>query len=70
MSTDSIAITVKWGKESLVISFVLASGVRGLKAELEEKTGVPAERMKLMAKSKGVSTTIHSLEHAHCSMFP
>jgi len=54
MSTDSIAITVKWGKESLVISFVLASGVRGLKAELEEKTGVPAERMKLMAKSKGL----------------
>lgn len=35
------------------MDFVVDSGVKGLKTELEEKTGVPADRMKLMAKSKG-----------------
>jgi hypothetical protein len=51
--TDTVPLSVKWGKEEFTISFVTASGVRGLKAELEEKTNVPADRMKLMAKSKG-----------------
>lgn len=36
------------------MDFVVDSGVKGLKTELEEKTGVPADRMKLMAKSKGM----------------
>ena len=49
----SFPITVKWGKESITFSFLPASGVKGFKTELEEKTGVPADRMKLMAKSKG-----------------
>lgn len=35
------------------MDFVVDSGVKGLKTELEELTGVPADRMKLMAKSKG-----------------
>lgn len=35
------------------MDFIVDSGVKGLKTELEEKTGVPADRMKLMAKSKG-----------------
>lgn len=35
------------------MDFVVDSGVKGLKTELEEQTGVPADRMKLMAKSKG-----------------
>ena len=51
--TDSIPLCVKWGKETINMDFVVDSGVKGLKTELEETTGVPADRMKLMAKSKG-----------------
>jgi hypothetical protein len=54
MTTDTVPLSVKWGKETLTLeNFVVASGVKGLKTELEEKTRVPADRMKLMAKSKG-----------------
>jgi hypothetical protein len=49
----SVPLNVKWGKEAIKIDFVVDSGVKGLKTELEEQTGVPADRMKLMAKSKG-----------------
>lgn len=53
--TDTVALKVKWGKETIEVSnFVVAGGVKGLKSELEEKTRVPADRMKLMAKSKGL----------------
>jgi hypothetical protein len=51
--TDTVPLSVKWNKESFNVDFVIAGGVKGLKTELEEKTGVPADRMKLMAKSKG-----------------
>lgn len=51
--TDSVPLNVKWGKEAIKVDFVVDSGVKGLKTELEEQTGVPADRMKLMAKSKG-----------------
>jgi hypothetical protein len=50
---DTVPLSVKWGKETVTLDFVVASGVKGLKTELEEKTRVPADRMKLMAKSKG-----------------
>jgi hypothetical protein len=53
MST-SFPLVVKWGKETINVSFMPEAGVRGLKTELEEKTGVPSDRMKLMAKSKGL----------------
>mmetsp|Transcript_23393 Transcript_23393/g.57533 ORF Transcript_23393/g.57533 Transcript_23393/m.57533 type:complete len:563 (-) Transcript_23393:39-1727(-) len=52
--TDTVALKVKWGKETIEVNFVVAGGVKGLKSELEEKTRVPADRMKLMAKSKGL----------------
>lgn len=52
--TDTVALNVKWNKDSFKVDFVIAGGVKGLKTELEEKTGVPADRMKLMAKSKGL----------------
>jgi hypothetical protein len=52
---DTVPLSVKWGKETIDLSFVVAGGVKGLKTELEEKTRVPADRMKLMAKSKGKS---------------
>lgn len=55
--TDTVALDVKWNKDSFKVDFVIAGGVKGLKTELEEKTGVPADRMKLMAKSKGTSAT-------------
>lgn len=55
--TDTVPLSVKWGKETVTLDFVVASGVKGLKAELEEKTSVPADRMKLMAKSKGESVS-------------
>jgi len=52
--SDTTALSVKWGKETITLDFVVAGGVKGLKIELEEKTRVPADRMKLMAKSKGL----------------
>jgi len=52
--TDTVSLSVKWGKEMIALDFIVAGGVKGLKTELEEKTGVPADRMKLMAKSKGL----------------
>lgn len=36
------------------VNLVLAGGVAGYKVTLEEKTGVPRDRMKLMPKSKGL----------------
>ncbi len=51
--TDTVSLSVKWGKETITLDFIVAGGVKGLKTELEEKTRVPADRMKLMAKSKG-----------------
>ncbi len=52
--TDTVSLSVKWGKETITLDFIVAGGVKGLKTELEEKTRVPADRMKLMAKSKGM----------------
>jgi len=52
--TDTVSLSVKWGKETIALDFIVAGGVKGLKTELEEKTRVPADRMKLMAKSKGL----------------
>ena len=53
MSLESVPFTIKWGKETVNVEVVIAGGVKGLKAELEEQTGVPSDRMKIMAKSKG-----------------
>jgi hypothetical protein len=52
----SIPLNIKWGKETLTLNLAVENGVKGLKEELEAQTGVPADRMKLMAKSKGPST--------------
>ena len=54
---SSLRLTVKWGKKSVdVESFVPAAGVKPFKQELEELTGVPADRCKLLSKSlwKGI----------------
>ena len=59
--TDTVPLVVKWNKDTLKVDFVVAGGAKGLKTELEEKTGVPADRMKLMAKSKGNSHNSHAL---------
>lgn len=60
--TDTVSLSVKWGKETIALDFIIAGGVKGLKTEMEEKTGVPADRMKLMAKSKGVSFNVVALQ--------
>ena len=52
--SEVVPVKIKWGKELVEHDLVPAAGVKGLKAELSEKTGVPADRMKLMAKSKGL----------------
>jgi len=52
--SEGIPTTVKWGKETISLTLIPSHGVKGLKFELEEKTGVPADRMKLMPKSKGL----------------
>lgn len=49
----TIDAKVKWGKEEITLSFAPEQGVKALKTELEEKTGVPVDRMKIMPKSKG-----------------
>jgi hypothetical protein len=51
--SGTVPLSVKWAKETFEFDFVVAGGVKGLKTELEEKTRVPADRMKIMAKSKG-----------------
>jgi len=45
---------VKWGKESIEIQLDPSAGASGLKSELQSRTGVPKERMKIMPKSKGL----------------
>eukprot|EP00538_Stauroneis_constricta_P012912 CAMPEP_0119570658 /NCGR_PEP_ID=MMETSP1352-20130426/43726_1 /TAXON_ID=265584 /ORGANISM="Stauroneis constricta, Strain CCMP1120" /LENGTH=590 /DNA_ID=CAMNT_0007620329 /DNA_START=466 /DNA_END=2238 /DNA_ORIENTATION=- len=52
--SGTVPLNVKWGKEAFTMDFVVAGGVKGLKSELEEKTNVPSDRMKLMPKSKGL----------------
>jgi len=54
MSTSAIKAVVKWGKKTIEIDLIPSNGVSALKSELEDKTGVPKERMKLMPKSKGL----------------
>lgn len=50
---DSIPTVFKWGKQTIQMDISPKDGVKFLKNELSEKTGVPSERMKLMAKTKG-----------------
>ena len=45
---------VKWGKESIEIEMDPSQGVDGLKQQLQARTGVPKDRMKIMPKSKGL----------------
>src|SRR6056300_1087216 len=45
---------VKWGKESIEIEMDPSTGVEGLKQQLQARTGVPMDRMKIMPKSKGL----------------
>mmetsp|Transcript_17277 Transcript_17277/g.36058 ORF Transcript_17277/g.36058 Transcript_17277/m.36058 type:complete len:595 (+) Transcript_17277:94-1878(+) len=52
--TSKYPTLVKWGKESVEIEFDPAAGVAGLKKELQDRTGVPMDRMKIMPKSKGL----------------
>jgi len=54
MSSTQIPLIIKWGKETVEMQMMPDAGVKGLKTELEEKTGVPSDRMKLMSKTKGL----------------
>jgi len=49
-----LTLKVKWGKESFSIPFNPTEGVAALKSSLEAQTKVPANKMKLMPKSKGL----------------
>ena len=55
MSTTNFSIptSIKWGKKTIELKLRPENGVKSLKAELTEQTGVPVERIKLMPKSKG-----------------
>jgi ubiquitin carboxyl-terminal hydrolase 14 len=53
MSAKYAAIVI-WGKEKIEIEIDPSAGVAGLKAELQARSGVPSERMKVMPKSKGL----------------
>lgn len=52
----SVTLAITWGKTNLDLSFDTASvtTVKALKQIVQEKTGVPIDRIKLMAKSKGL----------------
>lgn len=52
--SSKYATNVKWGKETIEIELDPCAGVSGLKSELQARTGVPMERMKIMPKSKGL----------------
>jgi ubiquitin carboxyl-terminal hydrolase 14 len=52
--TVPVPLVIKWNKETVNLSFVPEAGVKSLKSDLEDVTGVPADRMKIMAKSKGL----------------
>ena len=54
MTTKYYAVNVTWGKESIELQMDPSAGVSGLKLELQHRTGVPMERMKVMPKSKGL----------------
>eukprot|EP00557_Chaetoceros_sp_GSL56_P009220 CAMPEP_0176495898 /NCGR_PEP_ID=MMETSP0200_2-20121128/10908_1 /TAXON_ID=947934 /ORGANISM="Chaetoceros sp., Strain GSL56" /LENGTH=596 /DNA_ID=CAMNT_0017893819 /DNA_START=129 /DNA_END=1916 /DNA_ORIENTATION=+ len=49
-----VQVHVKWGKEQITLTFSPDQGVKSLKSQLEQLTNVPADRMKLMPKSKGL----------------
>jgi hypothetical protein len=51
-------VSVSWGKETFEVMLIPEGGTKGLKAELEEKTGITADRMKLMPKSKGTNNAV------------
>jgi hypothetical protein len=53
-SSAEVPLSVIWGKETVDVTLVVANGVPSFKKELEELTGVPSDRMKLMPKSKGI----------------
>ena len=52
--SSPVPLNVKWGKQTIEIQLDPAIGVKGLKSELQEKTNVPIERQKILAKSKGL----------------
>jgi hypothetical protein len=52
-SSAEVPLSVIWGKETVDVTLVVGNGVPSFKKELEELTGVPSDRMKLMPKSKG-----------------
>lgn len=49
-----VELKVKWGKEAFSLEYDPSSGYSGLTEALQAKTNVPVDRMKLMAKSKGL----------------
>jgi hypothetical protein len=53
-SSAEVPLSIIWGKETVDVTLVVANGVPSFKKELEELTGVPSDRMKLMPKSKGI----------------
>lgn len=52
--TTPVTLSVKWNKETYEATFIPSEGVLKLKVTLQGLTGVPPERAKLMAKTKGL----------------
>jgi ubiquitin carboxyl-terminal hydrolase 14 len=52
--TSTIPLQIKWGKQTIEMPYDPATGYQGLVRELAERTAVPANRMKVMAKTKGL----------------
>mmetsp|Transcript_26289 Transcript_26289/g.29092 ORF Transcript_26289/g.29092 Transcript_26289/m.29092 type:complete len:110 (-) Transcript_26289:1674-2003(-) len=56
-----VPLEIKWGKTKFKLDFDPDKGVDGLRSQLQKETGVPCERMKIMAKSKGTYASIRIL---------
>ncbi len=68
-SPAEVPLSVIWGKETVDVTLIVANGVLSFKKELEELTGVPSDRMKLMPKSKGNNLFRNVLEYFSLRFF-
>lgn len=68
-SPAEVPLSVIWGKETVDVTLIVANGVPSFKKELEELTGVPSDRMKLMPKSKGNNLFRNVLEYFSLRFF-
>jgi len=61
---EGIEVAIKWGKETIELLLIPIDGVKAFKVQIQQKTGIPINRIKLFPKSKG---ECYSLCNLSCS---